>query len=189
MSLSIRTGQRFRDVYCKNWTKFYLWGIIFIILGFLAVYAAAWSTLMTVFLLGILLATTGFVVLFDTFTFWWGIWEGFFANLIFGLIYAGAGFMLIYNPVLGSLTLTWLLAIVYMVLGVIRIAASLSMRLPHWGWAFFNGLITAGLGALILNQWPASGLYVIGLFVGIDLVFTGISYIATASAAREFCKK
>jgi len=50
--------------------------------------------------------------------------------------------------------------------------------LPGWGWQAADGVITSVLGVLVLAQWPASGLWVIGLFVGIDLVFYGFALIA-----------
>jgi uncharacterized membrane protein HdeD (DUF308 family) len=47
-----------------------------------------------------------------------------------------------------------------------------------------DGLITIVLGVLILTNWPASGLWVIGLFLGIDLIFYGLTWIAIAFAVR-----
>ncbi len=46
------------------------------------------------------------------------------------------------------------------------------------------GIITFVLGLLVLAQWPASGLWVIGLFVGIDLIFYGCAWIALALELR-----
>ena len=47
------------------------------------------------------------------------------------------------------------------------------MALPGWGWQVADGLVTLALGLLVLAEWPGSGLWVIGLFVGIDLIFYG----------------
>lgn len=51
---------------------------------------------------------------------------------------------------------------------------------PGWGWHALNGVITSGLGLLILGQWPVSGRWGIGLSVGIDLVFYGRAWVALA---------
>jgi uncharacterized membrane protein HdeD (DUF308 family) len=58
------------------------------------------------------------------------------------------------------------------------------MHLPEWGWLALDGLITIVLGLLVLSQWPASGLWVIGLFVGINLIFYGLGWIAIAFGLR-----
>ena len=53
-----------------------------------------------------------------------------------------------------------------------------------WGWHLIDGLITIVLGLMILAQWPASGLWVIGLFIGIDLIFYSLAWIAIAIGLR-----
>jgi uncharacterized membrane protein HdeD (DUF308 family) len=58
------------------------------------------------------------------------------------------------------------------------------ISLPDWGWHVLNGIITLGLGVLVLAQWPVSGLWVIGLFVGIDLIFYGAAWIVLALGLR-----
>src|SRR5271156_6104296 len=55
---------------------------------------------------------------------------------------------------------------------------------PGWGWQAADGIITFVLGLLVLAQWPASGLWVIGLFIGIDLIFYGGAWIALALGLR-----
>jgi len=74
------------------------------------------------------------------------------------------------------------------IVGFFRMAYVLSTRVPNWGWGFFSGLLALLLGVLILSSWPQSGLFVIGLFVGIDLFFVGLAYIMTSLAARSLGK-
>ena len=52
--------------------------------------------------------------------------------------------------------------------------------MPGWGWHALNGFITFVLGVLVLAQWPVSGLWAIGLFIGIDLIFFGLAWVALA---------
>jgi len=59
------------------------------------------------------------------------------------------------------------------------------VSLPDWGWHALNGVITLLLGILILAQWPVSGLWVIGLFVGIELIFYGGAWIVLALSLRS----
>ena len=64
------------------------------------------------------------------------------------------------------------------------------MALQHrgqsgWGWLVLAGLISIALGAMILAKWPMSGMWVIGLFVAIELIFNGWAYLFVALAARR----
>ena len=62
----------------------------------------------------------------------------------------------------------------------------MSLRLPHWGWPLASGILNVLLGLLIWAQWPLSGLWVIGLFVGIELIFSGWMWVMIALALRSF---
>jgi len=77
-----------------------------------------------------------------------------------------------------------LLGILYLALGAFRTAYVVSHHVPKRLWHLFNALISFILGILILANWPASSLYIIGLFVGIDLFFTGLVYIMGALAGQ-----
>jgi uncharacterized membrane protein HdeD (DUF308 family) len=70
-----------------------------------------------------------------------------------------------------------------MVAGCFRIIVALSMRFPQWGWMLCNGVVTLILGLLIWRQWPGSALWIIGLFIGLDLIFTGWARVMLALAA------
>jgi uncharacterized membrane protein HdeD (DUF308 family) len=84
-----------------------------------------------------------------------------------------------------ALTLTLILAVFFMVSGAFRILVALLMRFPEWRWLLLNGLITLLLGLLIWKQWPLSGLWVIGLFIGFELIYTGVSWVLLSLAARR----
>ena len=89
------------------------------------------------------------------------------------------------SPVDSALVLTLLLAVYFMVIGIFRIVASLTMRFPNWGWVLFSGIVSFILGVLTKQQWPLSGLWIIGLFIGIDMIFSGWSYVMLSLAARK----
>ena len=169
----------------KNWGWFLGWGILLVILGVLAISYAASTTLISIIFLGALLIISGVLVSLEAFQFWWGKWGVFFAHIISGILYFILGIMLIKLPVLGSLSLTLLLSIGYIALGLFRIIYSLSVKLPSHNWRLFNGVLTLILGGLILAGWPLSGLFVIGLFIGIDLLFCGWVYITMALSAKK----
>lgn len=169
--------------FSRNWIVFLTWGIILTILGFIAISAAVAATLITVVLFGALLFIGGVVILIDAFTFWRHR-PGFMTHLIMGLLYLLAGVVLVVHPVASSITLTLILGALFLVLGLFRLVYSFSLRTPQWGWNFFNGLLTLLLGIIILANWPAASLVIIGLFVGIDLLFCGIAYIMAALSVR-----
>jgi uncharacterized membrane protein HdeD (DUF308 family) len=74
----------------------------------------------------------------------------------------------------------------FLVAGIVRILSAMFLRFERWGLYFLNGFVSLILGILIFAGWPASGLWVIGLFVGIDIFLAGISWIFLAhSLVRE----
>src|SRR2546430_16924536 len=73
----------------------------------------------------------------------------------------------------------------FLVAGLFQLITPFVISLPDWGCHCLNGLITLLLGILVLAQWPVSGLWVLGLFVGIELVFYGIAWIALALRLRS----
>jgi len=173
------------SAFSKNWGLFLVWGIALIVLGLIAISATTMSTIVSVIFLGFLLLICGFVIIIDAFSFWRNKGHGFFMHLIFGILYLLVGIMLIQKPILASVSFTLVLGVFYLVVGVFRFFYSISVRAPQWGWSFFNALISLLLGVLILASWPQSGLFIIGLFVGIDLLFTGWTYVMAALAAKS----
>ncbi len=172
----------------RHWRSLLFWGILLLILGVAALAAATFTTLASVVMLGVILLIGGCVILVDAFTNWWGRWGGFFLHLLIGILYGALGVTLIQNPVWGSATLTLMIGIFYLVLGCFRIIYSLVYRIGPWGWVLFSGVISALLGFLILNHWPNSSLYIIGLFIGVDLLFGGWAYIMMALGLRSLTK-
>lgn len=169
----------------KNWGWILLWGIVLIVLGCVAISAATFTTIFSVIFLGVLIFIGGVVMLIDSFKSWWGRWGGFLLHLIISLLYLAVGAMLVQNPISGSISLTLLLGVFYLVIGVFRIIYSLSFLLPQWGLNLLSGIISLILGILILASWPASSLFIIGLFVGIDLLVSGFTYVIVALTVRS----
>jgi uncharacterized membrane protein HdeD (DUF308 family) len=77
------------------------------------------------------------------------------------------------------------MGIFFLIGGLFQLIGSFAVSLPGWGWQALDGIITIILGALVLAQWPASGLWVVGLFIGIDLIFYGFAWIALALGLRS----
>lgn len=176
---------RHQEALNRHWGWFFLWGLALVILGICAVSLATLTTLISIIALGVLIFIAGIVIILDSLKFWWGRWDGFFFHLIVGIVYVIVGVMLFRNPVMASLSLTLLLGIFYIAIGALRIIYALWFRMTAFGWIFFNGLIALLLGILIVANWPEASLFIIGLFVGIDLFFAGLAYIALGLSARS----
>lgn len=185
MEMMMQNRNRDLSMIGKHWGWFSLWGIALIVLGTLAICASELTTLVSVFLLGAVIFAAGVVVALDTLSFWWGKWSGFFLHFLMAVIYIVGGVWLMKSPLAGAVSFTLILGIIYTMLGAFRIGYSLTMHMLGWGWSLFNGVITLLLGILILANWPASSLIIIGLFVGIDLIFCGWAYLMVAMAAKS----
>ncbi|MBX6312528.1 MAG: HdeD family acid-resistance protein [Isosphaeraceae bacterium] len=176
----LRTLQEVRDY----WLGFLALGIALIVLGVIALSYAVITTAAAVIVYGSFLLIGG--GLQTVYAFWARQWSGFFLHLLAGVLDVVVGFLLIAHPAAGALVLTLLLAAYFLVGGIFRIVAALMTRYHNWGWLLLSGVITLLLGLMIWWQWPLSGLWVIGLFVGIDMIFNGWSWVALALAARSF---
>jgi uncharacterized membrane protein HdeD (DUF308 family) len=159
----------------RGWLAFVILGILLMILGVVALGAPFLTTLVTGVFIGWMLVVGG--ILEVAHGLWHRHWRGFFLDLLIGVLYIVIGFMVVANPGVAVVTLTLLIAMFLIIGGIFRIVTAVAERFPHWGWMLLNGVISLVLGVLIWRQWPSSAIWVIGLFVGIDLLFQGWSLI------------
>jgi uncharacterized membrane protein HdeD (DUF308 family) len=113
-------------------------------------------------------------------------WAGFFWNLLIGLLYIVAGAWLAFFPLTGVLTLTIVIAALFIAEGIMEFIMGLRMR-PHdgWGWVVFSGLVAVAAGLLIALSLPASAVWALGLLAGINLLFSGWSFIYLALGGKR----
>lgn len=162
-------------------------GIALIALGSLAIYSVVFATFATVIFFAWLLIFAGFIQFGHAL--YAREWSGFFLQLAVGIFALVAGILILFRPVAGAATLTLLLSFMFIAQGTLRIIMALSKKkLAYWGWILFSGILTLALGIMILFEWPYSGLYIIGLFVGIDLIFNGWGLVMLSMYARKFIK-
>ena len=165
------------------WGWFLFLGILQILAGIVAVSFAFSATLVSVVTLGVvLLVAAGGQIAASVLARDWG---GFLLFLLLGLLYTVAGVMMIRQPLLAAEGLTLMLAATFLVGGVFRVIVALVERFPSRGWVLFNGIVTFILGILIWQQWPGSGLWVLGMFVGIDLIMNGVTWSVLAVGTRK----
>jgi uncharacterized membrane protein HdeD (DUF308 family) len=167
----------------KHSTWFLVLGIALIVIGMIAIGSAVEATIISVMFLGWLLIIGGGFEVIHGFS--RRPWSGFFINLLGGVLYFVAGLVMVTNPARAAVTLTLLIAIILIIAGLFRLFVAFSTPLHHRGWLILNGAISVLLGAMIWDAWPVSGLWVIGLFIGIDMVFDGWTEIMLAMSVRR----
>jgi uncharacterized membrane protein HdeD (DUF308 family) len=167
----------------KKWGWFVALGILLIVLGATAIGSSVFMTLATMTLVGWLMIVGGIVQAIHAFT--CKAWGGFFVDLLTGLLYTVTGFLVVANPGATAVALTLLIAMLLIFGGIFRIVVALVIRFQNWVWLLLHGAINLLLGISIWQHWPLSGLWVIGLFVGIDMIFNGWSLVMLGFAAKN----
>ena len=167
----------------RSWGWLLALGISLIVLGTLAVAVAEIATLASVVFFGALLAVGGIIEIAHAFRV--RSTSGALLHLLAAVLSIVAGFLMMTEPLAGSLALTVLIAAYLLVSGVFRIAAALSVDIPHRGLAVFGGIVALVLGLLVWSELPGSALWLIGTFLGIDLLFRGWWAVTLALALRR----
>jgi len=169
------------------WLLFFISVIALLVLGVSAIGSSLIATFATVMVFGVLLLIGSIFQVVSAF--WARGWRGFVAHFLVGVLYLMAGVFMVDHPLRAAEGLTLLIAICLTAGGIMRIALSLLNRFEGWGWVLFSGLISFVLGVSIWRQWPVSGLWVIGLFLGIEMVMSGWSWIMLGLAVRSVEKQ
>jgi uncharacterized membrane protein HdeD (DUF308 family) len=158
-------------------------GIVYVVAGILAIASPVFVTLLSVVFFGTILLIAGAATLIHAF--WTHRWDGFAVQLLAGILGSVAGFLLITDAAAGAAVITLILASYFLVSGFFRLGFGVMRASLHHRTALIvSGLVTLLLGVLIAVHWPSSALWVIGTFVGIDLIFYGFSLITLARALK-----
>jgi uncharacterized membrane protein HdeD (DUF308 family) len=159
-------------------------GVLLLVFGMIALGSVVTATVASVWTVGLMMILSGASEMAHGFAMkTWGksiLW------IILGLLYGLAGVFTFMNPLLAAGVLTLLLGAGLVASGIVRIILAFQMKsCQPWIWVVLSGLVTVLLGGMILAHWPASSLYVLGIFLGIDLVFAGVSWIMMGLALRR----
>jgi uncharacterized membrane protein HdeD (DUF308 family) len=168
----------------KNWGWLFALGILLLILGFIGLGMEIALTVASVMFLGILLLIGAFAQIIHAFK--GQGWKSVGLHILNAILYGVGGVVMLINPLIASIVFTPVLGFVILIVGVARIVMAFHIRgMKGWGWPLIGGIISIILGLLIIGQWPISGLWVIGLFVAIEMIVSGWSYIFVALAAKR----
>ena len=168
----------------SKWGWFVVLGIVVLALGIIAAGSLLIATAASVLFVGAMMIAAGVVEIIHAF----GVktWGKFILWLLSGLLYIVAGYLAFANPLLAATVLTLFLAISLIASGLVRIWIGFtSQSLEGWGWVVAAGVVTTLAGLVIFSGWPVNSLWILGLFLAIDLIFQGITYIAFGFGLRR----
>ena len=173
-----------------RWCWFFSFGILLVICGTAAIVFPAITfitSLASMVVLGVCLMLSGLATIVTSL--WAGKSSRMLVGLLVGILYIVAGFVITGTPLQSAVMMTAFIAAMFMVVGAFRTVAALVMRFPHWGWALLNGLVTFLCGAIIYRHFPQTAVWVIGLLIGLEMLFHGWAWIMLSLAIKNLPPK
>lgn len=159
-------------------------GVVYVVAGLIALGSVVMTTVASVFVVGIMMIVAGVAEIINAFQL--KGWGQFLIWALLGALYIVAGFVTFENPLFAAAVLTLLLGAALVASGIARTILAFGMKSESpWLWLLLSSLITLLLGVLILAHWPVNSVYVLGIFLGIDLVMAGIGWIGLGLALRR----
>jgi len=149
-------------------------GVVLIVAGVLACLAPLITAFFIAMTIGAVFTAVGVLEIFA----WFQLAErkGHGSQLLQGSLFALAGLTMLLYPGLNMAILSLVLTIYFGVAGFSRVSAAMQIR-PREGWGFvmFDGVLSLILGGLLFAGWPLTGIWAIGVFTGIKLIFAGLA--------------
>jgi uncharacterized membrane protein HdeD (DUF308 family) len=168
--------ERMQEYLRMHWKFFLAEGAFFIILGITAIIVPQIFTIAIALFIGWLLLLGGIFQIARAIRF--SSMPGFGMWLLIGILQVIIGYFLIAQPMKGALTLTMLMTLYFAVEGIAKISLAFMMRpLAHWGWVFFSGFTALMLSVVVWAGWPGTAAWVLGLLLGINMIFLGGSLV------------
>lgn len=167
----------------NRWLMFVGFGALVCLFGVLALGMVAAATLASVLTIGVLMAVTGVAEIFIGFGARdWGRLALWVAS---GLIYAAAGAVAIARPGMAAAVFTLLLGAGLIASGLVRLYLAAHLPAGNMRWAaFLSGAVTALFGLVVVLGWPGDSLIVLGVILGVDLIFAGMSWLMLGFGLR-----
>src|SRR3954452_6913769 len=144
-------------------------GVVYFIAGLVALGSVVEATALSVMIVGLMMIVAGVAEVINAFQV--KTWGNFILWLLLGVLYIVSGFLAWDNPLLTAALLTLFLGVSLVASGVMRIILAFGMRSGSpWVWVAVSGIVTAIVGLIILAHWPVNSLFLLGVFLGVDLV-------------------
>lgn len=152
-------------------------GVLFVILGILAILAPIASTIATELVVGWLLIFGGSIQAYRSIQARHA--KGFYVSLASSILYVALGILLLLYPVAGIISLTFLVILFFLFEGIAKIVLAFQIRpMTNWGWLVVSGILSIVIATVIWMGWPGTAFWAIGLLVGINMLFLGATLIA-----------
>ncbi|QPF89651.1 HdeD family acid-resistance protein [Bradyrhizobium commune] len=159
-------------------------GVVYLIAGFVALGSVVMATVASVIVVGAMMIVAGAVEIISAFQM--KSWGKFLIWALLGVLYVIAGFLVFDNPLFAAVLLTLFLGASLIASGAVRLFLAFSMkRESPWVWVALSGAITLLLGLLIVARWPVNSVYILGLFLGIDLIMAGAGWISLGFSLKQ----
>ncbi len=169
----------------KHWWCLALLGMALMICGVGALVYPFFASVGVAIALGVFLLISGIGTVIAAF--WANDWGAFLLQLIIGILYCVLGLAMAESPLVTGAALTMLVAAFAIAGGAIRIVAALSLRFPQWGWVLVNGTISLIFGVVVFRHFPEASLLVLGVLLGVDFIFSGLTWLFLALDVRSLC--
>lgn len=167
----------------RRWALYLTLGILLILVGILALLDSFAATVASIVVFGVIILVAGVLQVIASFQ---ARGAGHIVLLLLlGILDIVIGWMLIQHPGIGMLAATMLLAVWFVFTGIFRFVGASLYRFPQYGWAMVSGVITFILGVLLWAHWPVSALWFIGFAVGLNFIFSGISWTTFALRLKK----
>jgi uncharacterized membrane protein HdeD (DUF308 family) len=167
----------------SHWCWFVWLGALLALCGAVAVIFPIVSSAAVIDVLAVIFLIAGVATIVGSF--WAGKWSGLLVHLLVGVLYVVTGFIITERPYMTIVFITIFIAVTFIVSGAFRILSALLIHYPQWGWSLLNGVVTMLLGIIIFRHLPVSALWVIGLLVGLEMLFSGWTWIMLGLAIRN----
>jgi uncharacterized membrane protein HdeD (DUF308 family) len=154
-------------------------GIVMVLAGIMVLSDVMLFTVISALFIGWMsIAAGAFEIVHAFWIRWWG---GFVWQVLLGILYAAFGFVLVSQPLVGPLIITYLLGLLLLVSGAVRIALG-TFYWKELGWSMpFSGAFGILAGLVILTGFPETGLWVLGFLFGVDLISHGLAWLIYAA--------
>lgn len=171
--------QHLRD----EWWWFLVLGILLAVSGVVALVYPFATSVAVIIVLGVSLLISGVATIVTSF--WAGKWSALLLQMLIGIFYAVTGFIIMDAPVAATVNLTLVVAVLFIVVGIMRSVAALVIKFPQWGWSLLSGALTMIVGVVIYKNLPETATWAIGTLVGVQLLSDGWYWIMLSIAIRQ----
>lgn len=156
-------------------------GALLLLMGVFAMGSPLVAGLSLAMMIGIMLIIGGVGELYFAFK----AGKGIFAFAL-GVLTVVIGGYMVSRPGAALVSLTIFLALYLIFSGIFEVMMAFQFRpVKGWGWALFSGILSMLFGIMIWNQFPLSGIWAVGILIGVRLFSNGLTLLMLGLAARQ----